>query len=395
MQLRPQYKLKQMVFLHQYPFGSMIQNRSWSAGSGYRFGFNGQEEDNEIKGKGNSLDFGARVYDARLGRWLISDAFEKTNPYHSPYSYANNNPIIYIDNAGNDWFYYQSKNSDKAEWTWHEGSKLSIATGVDAQGNAIMQTLTGHKAVVLFEGSRDEKLGAGQTINGAGAINAKVTVYGPKGANDVKEYTGYSMTSDAEKFTPVDEGIYKVGRRSYAGSGKLPKHHYVKNISDGSDKLRTIDGVENANEPDQKSANGEGYKTEIFIHRTNNNGFAGKTSSSGVSVGCLLLTPTDYGSFEQQLKPLGNALDKQPNSSMYTLILTRKGSDHNPIMSAPVEIDPLVERAQELNEVLEIGVKKTGVQSFDSQQDQLHPSKWRDTTGDNPDGSEPPVPDDN
>ena len=34
----------------------------------YPSGFNGKENDDEIKGVGNSLDFGARMYDSRLGR---------------------------------------------------------------------------------------------------------------------------------------------------------------------------------------------------------------------------------------------------------------------------------------------------------------------------------------
>jgi RHS repeat-associated protein len=41
--------------------------------SEYRYGFGGHEKDDEIKGEGNSLDFGARIYDPRLGRWLSVD----------------------------------------------------------------------------------------------------------------------------------------------------------------------------------------------------------------------------------------------------------------------------------------------------------------------------------
>src|SRR5690554_1271658 len=42
-------------------------------GTGYRYGFNSMERDDEIKGKGNSYDFGARMYDPRVGRWLSVD----------------------------------------------------------------------------------------------------------------------------------------------------------------------------------------------------------------------------------------------------------------------------------------------------------------------------------
>jgi RHS repeat-associated protein len=39
----------------------------------YRFHFNGKETDNEVYGEGNVYDFGARVYDPRLGRWMSVD----------------------------------------------------------------------------------------------------------------------------------------------------------------------------------------------------------------------------------------------------------------------------------------------------------------------------------
>ncbi|MEI6765621.1 MAG: hypothetical protein WCM76_08265 [Bacteroidota bacterium] len=48
----------------------LMQKRSSSSNS-YRFGFNGQEKDDEITGvTGSDYDFGARIYDARVGRWM-------------------------------------------------------------------------------------------------------------------------------------------------------------------------------------------------------------------------------------------------------------------------------------------------------------------------------------
>jgi len=66
----------------------------------YRFGFNGKEQDNGIKGSGNSYDFGARIYDSRLGRFLSIDPKEATYPWQSPYVFAANNPILLIDENG-------------------------------------------------------------------------------------------------------------------------------------------------------------------------------------------------------------------------------------------------------------------------------------------------------
>ncbi|MBL4753432.1 MAG: RHS repeat-associated core domain-containing protein [Flavobacteriales bacterium] len=68
--------------------------------STYRYGFNGKEKDDEIKGVGNSYDYGARIYDPRLGRWLAVDPKGQLFPNHSPYNYALGNPIYYIDPDG-------------------------------------------------------------------------------------------------------------------------------------------------------------------------------------------------------------------------------------------------------------------------------------------------------
>jgi RHS repeat-associated protein len=66
----------------------------------YRYGFNGKEKEDDIKGEGNSLDFGARVYDSRLGRWLSLDPLQAKYPGMSPYNFVGNMPICAIDPDG-------------------------------------------------------------------------------------------------------------------------------------------------------------------------------------------------------------------------------------------------------------------------------------------------------
>src|SRR5690606_25888196 len=68
----------------------------------YQFGFNGQLKDNEIYGKGNAYDFGDREYDPRSLRWWKTDRLMKKYPSLAPYSFAANNPILYIDEEGKD-----------------------------------------------------------------------------------------------------------------------------------------------------------------------------------------------------------------------------------------------------------------------------------------------------
>ena len=92
---------------------------------GYRRGFNGMEKDDEVKGAGNSYDYGARMYDARVGRWMSVDNIVKLDL--SSYQYARLNPIIYIDGDGNDehifWNTYQYYINNGQFFTWNDGNK--------------------------------------------------------------------------------------------------------------------------------------------------------------------------------------------------------------------------------------------------------------------------------
>ena len=85
-----------------YPFGMVMPGRNWTAASadGHRFGFNGKESDDEIKGESNSLDFLTRIYDSRLGRFLSVDEQSASYPFISQFNFSANNPIRLIDVDG-------------------------------------------------------------------------------------------------------------------------------------------------------------------------------------------------------------------------------------------------------------------------------------------------------
>ena len=68
----------------------------------YRYGFNGKENDNEIKGEGNQIDYGMRVYDPRIAKFLSVDPLTKSYPMLSPYPFAENSPIKFIDLDGGE-----------------------------------------------------------------------------------------------------------------------------------------------------------------------------------------------------------------------------------------------------------------------------------------------------
>jgi RHS repeat-associated protein len=85
-----------------YPFGMIQPGRKFDLGGPYRYGFNGKEEDDEVKGDGNSIDFGARIYDPRIGRWLSVDPLQAKYAAMTPYNFGLDNPILFIDPDGKE-----------------------------------------------------------------------------------------------------------------------------------------------------------------------------------------------------------------------------------------------------------------------------------------------------
>jgi|GEM_PF-2047572 len=125
-----------------YPFGMMIPDRQWYAGSdssNYAYGFQGQEKDDEISGAGNSISFKYRFHDARLGRFLSLDPLSRKYPYNSPYSFSQNRVIDGVELEGLE----VALLSHDINYT--AGLAITLASGVawDTKGNAAAFTSHG------------------------------------------------------------------------------------------------------------------------------------------------------------------------------------------------------------------------------------------------------------
>jgi RHS repeat-associated protein len=94
---------KQLSNSDYYSFGMLMPDRSFS--TGYRFGFNGKESDNEISGNGNQYDYGFRIYNPRIAKFLSVDPLTKEYPELTPYQFASNSPISGIDLDGLEYLY--------------------------------------------------------------------------------------------------------------------------------------------------------------------------------------------------------------------------------------------------------------------------------------------------
>ncbi|MBC7412425.1 MAG: hypothetical protein H7331_08240 [Bacteroidia bacterium] len=117
------YKADLVSSMDYSPFGAPLKGRTLYKGGanattglpniatdGSRYGFNGMENDNEVKGAGNQQDYGARIYDNRLGKFLSIDPLTVKFSMRSPYLFADNCPITKVDFLGlSGVAYYQKK----------------------------------------------------------------------------------------------------------------------------------------------------------------------------------------------------------------------------------------------------------------------------------------------
>ncbi|MBM2816290.1 MAG: exported protein of unknown function [Ignavibacteria bacterium] len=114
----PELNLDFLSATNYYPFGMTQPGRHWEKQNySHRFGYNGMEKDDEMKGLGNSLDFGARIYDSRLVRFMSMDKAVSSFPYYSPYLFAGNTPIAGADMNGDSLYFeiFVSGHKDKKD----------------------------------------------------------------------------------------------------------------------------------------------------------------------------------------------------------------------------------------------------------------------------------------
>jgi RHS repeat-associated protein len=138
----------------------------------YRYGFNGKEKENEISA--GDYDFGARIYDSRVARWLAVDPYCQKYPNYSPYVFAIDNPIYFIDNDGNKivdpdgneivtigeggtLIYDLSKTSKKYADFFEEKIKplLQEMTATGVTNEVLTNYITSTTRILLEEGEKD------------------------------------------------------------------------------------------------------------------------------------------------------------------------------------------------------------------------------------------------
>lgn len=134
-------------------------------------------------------------------RWLSVDPLADKYPGWSPYNYCSNNPTLYIDPNGMEWYYYQGDDEKEKKWHYHEDTpEMKIWTGgYDKDGNKIMQATKGILELLTFDGKELNWLHANGITEGWTAVS---------GILDQNGNTQPEM--QFMKGGPIPEGWYKV-----------------------------------------------------------------------------------------------------------------------------------------------------------------------------------------
>jgi RHS repeat-associated protein len=106
---------------HYYPFGMEMSELSYGTGTN-KYLYNSKEIQNDFDLYW--YDYGARMYDPMLGRWHSVDNKAEKYVGTSPFAYALNNPILFIDPDGNDVVITNRKENGRNVVTFSVGIKI-------------------------------------------------------------------------------------------------------------------------------------------------------------------------------------------------------------------------------------------------------------------------------
>lgn len=184
-----------------------VDNNVFNYQPTYRYGFNGKEREDEWSGTGNIYDYGFRIYNPRLGKFLSVDPLTSSYPWYTPYQFAGNKPIWAVDLDGLEELIFQESALD-----FEIGiNQIVLADEYLSDQYAKVQSDERHNIKVYI--TAEPIIGQYREANGT-HVDVTSTVHFYKQANAFFEKTGRSV----ESLTDDQKAVYL---KSAAVVGKL------------------------------------------------------------------------------------------------------------------------------------------------------------------------------
>jgi RHS repeat-associated protein len=117
------YRAEVVSVTDYHSFGAEISMRSYEAQPWYRYGYQAQEKDHEIYGKGAMYHYTYRQHDARLGRFWSVDPLARKYPWNSPYAFAENDVVSSVELEGLE--------------SWQVNASISATFGGDSRSRGL------------------------------------------------------------------------------------------------------------------------------------------------------------------------------------------------------------------------------------------------------------------
>lgn len=209
----------------------MVPNRHGSS-TAYRYGFQGQEKDDEIKGEGNSLNYTFRMHDPRVGRFFARDPLEPKYPELTPYQFSSNTPISAVELEGLETAFEHSLDKKFASSAYLNMSTAQRNLEARQQGAAGILTIAAVIDIFFTKGRLTTILAGGGLLE---SMNETERGYEAQAKGNYGEaHRRFANAGEASKLA-IFEGVGFI-----VGKGIAKIYSFTKTSVDASTKLTAI-----------------------------------------------------------------------------------------------------------------------------------------------------------